>query len=131
MPQDIRIARGEKLLAFPFASPLSKYLTINDLMAHDIDDSDYFTDTWSEQLLVNHNIYTYHRYSIDACNMVFGEEKNHANVPPELLEIVGLVDRYFEEERADRIIPQIDDLLESMRRQDQQTLDDQSDTAVS
>jgi len=31
-------------------------------MAHSIDDSDYFTDTWSEQMLVNHNIYNYHRY---------------------------------------------------------------------
>jgi hypothetical protein len=43
----MRIARNEKQLDFPFASPLSKYLRVNDLMAHSIDDSYYFTDTWS------------------------------------------------------------------------------------
>ena len=39
-------------------------------MAHDIDDSGYFTDTWAEQMLDNQNIYTYHRYSIDACEFL-------------------------------------------------------------
>ena len=69
------------------ASTLSKYLTINDLMAQDIDNSDYFTDTWAEQLLVNHNIYTHHHFSIDAFNWLFGEKQAYSKVPAPLLEI--------------------------------------------
>jgi len=73
-------------------------------MAHSIDDSDYFTDTWSEQMLVNHNIYTYHRYSIDACDLVFSEKKkNHALVPTEILEMAELIERYFVAENAGEI----------------------------
>ena len=117
LPQDIRIARDEKHLDFPFASPLSKYMSINDLMAHDIDDSDYFTDVWAEQILVNHNIYTYHRYSIDACDLVFSEtKKNHARVPTEILEIADLVERYFIAENAGEIEERLAVLMESFER---------------
>ena len=117
LPQDIRIARNEKQLDFPFASPLSKYLRVNDLMAHSIDDSDYFTDTWSEQMLVNHNIYTYHRYSIDACDLVFSEtKKNHALVPTEILEMAELIERYFVAENAGEIEDKLAVLMEPFMR---------------
>lgn len=96
LPQDIRIARNEKQLDFPFASPLAKYMLVNDLMAHDIDVSDYYKDTWAKYILVNHNIYTYHRYSIDACDLVFSKtKKNHTRVPTEILEMAELIERYF------------------------------------
>lgn len=96
VPQDIRLARGEKVLDFPFASPFAKYMKINDLLAHDKDDSDYFTDPWTENILVSHNIYTYHRASIDSCDLVFHEQKQDwSRVPDEYAEIVGLVDEYF------------------------------------
>ena len=73
-------------------------------MAHSIDDSDYFTDTCSEQMLVNHNFYTYHRYSIDVCDLVFSEtKKNHARVPTEILEIAELIERYFVAENVGEI----------------------------
>ena len=116
MPQDIRIARNEKHMPFPFSSPLSKYLTINDLMAHDIDDSDYFTDTWAEQMLVNHNIYTYHRYSIDACDLVFGDKQDYSRVPAPLLEIVELIERYFEAEEVGDIEQRLEVLFEPYMR---------------
>ena len=117
LPQDIRIARDEKHLDFPFASPLSKYMSINDLMAHDIDDSDYFTDVWAEQMLVNHNIYTYHRYSIDACDLVFSEtKKNHARVPANILEMAELIERYFTAENAGEIEERLAVLMEPFMR---------------
>jgi len=117
IPQDIRIARDEKHLDFPFASPLSKYMSVNDLMAHDIDDSDYFTDVWAEQMLVNHNIYTYHRYSIDACDLVFSEtKKNHTRVPTEILEMAELIERYFTAENAGEIEERLAVLMEPFMR---------------
>lgn len=99
VPQDIRLARGEKVLDFPFASPFAKHMQINDLLAHDRDDSDYFTDSWAENILVSHNIYTYHRASIDACDLVFHEQKQDwSRVPGPYAEIVELVDQYFSSE---------------------------------
>jgi hypothetical protein len=52
------------------------------------------TDTWAEHILVNHNIHTYHRYSIDSCEFVFSEtKKNHTRVPTEILEMAELTER--------------------------------------
>jgi len=86
-------------------------------MAHSIDDSNYFTDTWSEQMLVNHNIYTYHRYSIDACDLVFSEtKKNHARVPTEILEMAELIERYFVAENAGEIEDKLAVLMEPFMR---------------
>ena len=48
-----------------------------------IDERDYFTDVWAEQMLVNHNIYTYQRYSIDACDLMFSETKKTTHVFPQ------------------------------------------------
>ena len=98
-------------------SAASKCMRVNDLMAHSIDDSDYFTDTWSEQMLVNHNIYTYHRYSIDACDLVFSEtKKNHARVPTEILEMAELIERYFVAENAGEIEDKLAVLMEPFMR---------------
>ena len=98
-------------------SPLSKYLRVNDLMSHSIDDRVYFTDTWAEQMLVNHNIYTYHRYSIDACDLVFSEtKKNHACVPTEILEMAELIERYFVAENAGEIEDKLAVLMEPFMR---------------
>ena len=116
VPMDIRLARNERQMAFPFATPLSKYLTVSDLMAHDIDDSDYFTDTWAEHLLVNHNIYTFHRYSIDACDLVFGDNKDLQRVPADLVEIVELIERYFEAETVGDIEVRLHELFEPYLR---------------
>ena len=56
LKQDIRIARREIIEDFEFYSSLAQYMKINDLMAHDIDDSDRYTDVNADQLLANHNI---------------------------------------------------------------------------
>jgi hypothetical protein len=112
VPQDIRLARGEKILDFPFASPFAKHMKINDLLAHDRDDSDYFTDPWAENILVSHNIYTYHRASIDACDLIFHEQKQDwSRVPGPYAEIVELVDQYFSSETPSLIEERLAKLL--------------------
>jgi hypothetical protein len=58
-------------------------MQINDLLAHDKDDSDYFTDAWAENILVSHNIYTYHHASIDACDLIFHEQKRDMSRVPD------------------------------------------------
>ena len=89
LPQDIRIVRNERHLDFPFASPLSKYQRVNDLMAH----------------------------SIDACDLVFSEtKKNHARVPTEILEMAELIERYFVAENAGEIEDKLAVLMEPFMR---------------
>ena len=88
-------------------------MQINDLLAHDKDDSDYFTDTWAENILVSHNIYTYHRASIDACDLIFHEQKRDmSRVPDPYAEIVGLVDEYFTSETPFVIEQRLAELLQ-------------------
>ena len=112
VPQDIRLARNERTLEIMFESPLSNYITINDLMAHDIDDSDSFIDAFAEHLMVNHNIYAFHRTSIDACDLIFHPQKqNLARFPDELAEVVGLIEAYFEAESVAQIEDRMGELL--------------------
>ena len=112
MPQDIRIARKQKPAGFSLAPPLAKYLSANELYAHDIDDSDFFTDTWSEQILVNHNLYVYHQYSIQACDLIFDPHKqDHSRVPEHLLEIVDLMDAYFGGENSGAVEERLSKLI--------------------
>ena len=112
VPMDIRLARNEITRDIPFYSPLSKFMTLNDFMAHDIDDSDYFTDTWAEQMLVNHNIYMFHRYAIDACDIVFDDsKKDWSKVPDELIEIVELLGEFYEAEEVGAIEARLAELF--------------------
>ena len=68
-------------------------MQINDLMSHEIDDSDRYTDVYAVQLQANqYIIYTFHKVSIDACNLVFSIiKKDHKKVPEKYLEIYGLI----------------------------------------
>ena len=102
--QDIRLARNEYQLSLPEYSPLKEHITVNNLLAHDVDDSDYFTDTWSLQLMANHNMFMFHRNGIDACDLVFNPKtQDHSRVPEKLLKLVDLIGRYFEEETVGEI----------------------------
>lgn len=42
----------------------------------------------------------YHRYSIDACDLVFGENKDLKPAAAELLALVELIEHYFEAEKV-------------------------------
>ena len=130
--QDIRIARNQVQMEIPFASPLSKFMSINDFMAHDINDSDYFTDTWAEQCFANHNLYTYHRISIDACDLVFGntKKKDLKRVPDELIEAVDLIELYFEAENVGKIEERLAVVLSPFFRAGKDKSHDDSDEIV-
>jgi hypothetical protein len=52
----------------------------------------------SDQEII-HFIYTYHRASIDACDLIFHERKRDmSRIPDPYAEIVGLEDEYFTSE---------------------------------
>ena len=68
-------------------------------------------------MLVNNNIYTYHHYSINTCDLVFSEtKKNHARVPPQILEMAELIERYFTAENAGEIEERLAVLMEPFMR---------------
>jgi hypothetical protein len=61
---------------------------------------------------VSHNIYTYHRASIDACDLVFHEQKQDwSRVPGPYAEIVELVDQYFSSETPSKVEQRLKELL--------------------
>jgi len=111
LKQDIRLARNEITKPFPFNSPLSKFMTMNNLYAHDKDDSDRYNDSYSNQLMVNHNLYTYHKASIDACDLIFSDtKKDETKVPSKYLEICNLVEQYFTDDNKDEIEKKLEQL---------------------
>ena len=86
-------------------------MTMNNLYAHDTDDSDRFNDNYSNQLMVNHNLYTYHKASIDACDLIFSDtKKDETKVPSKYLEICNLVEQYFTDDNKDEIEKKLEQL---------------------
>ena len=84
-------------------------------------DSDFFTDTWSEHILTNHNLYTYHQYSIQGCDLVFDPHKqDHGRVPEDLLEIVELMDSFFAGEKSGEIEAKFAVLMKPYMRQNKE-----------
>ena len=109
---DIRIARGQKHIDWEIDSPLQKYFEMKDFYGHERAYSDSFVDTFSEQLLTNHNIYTFHKAAVDGCDLVFSDKpKDRDKVPDSLLEIVELVPEYFKTEAVDKTHNRLDELL--------------------
>jgi hypothetical protein len=56
LQQDVRIAKGKIELDFPDFAPFYGRYTMSELYAHDDDYSDRYTDTWSSNVITNHNI---------------------------------------------------------------------------
>jgi len=116
MKQDIRIARGEIQLPVPNDSPLNEFMTLNDMYAHADDYSDYFVDNWTEYLMVNHNMYSFHRTHFEACDLVFDTEKQDSSkVPGQLSEAVELIERYFLNEDIGAVEVRLEELLGKFR----------------
>ena len=116
MKQDIRIARGEIQLPVPNDSPLNEFMTLNDMYAHADDYSDYFVDNWTEYLMVNHNMYSFHRTHFEACDLVFDTEKQDSSkVPGQLSEAVELIERYFLDENIGAVEVRLEELLGKFR----------------
>lgn len=116
MKQDIRIARGEIQLPVPNDSPLNEFMALNDMYAHADDYSDYFVDNWTEYLMVNHNMYSFHRTHFEACDLVFDAEKRDSSkVPGQLSEAVELIGRYFLDENIGAVEVRLAELLGKFR----------------
>lgn len=109
---DIRIARGDRVINWEIDSPLRKFFDMNVFYGHKRAYSDSFVDGFSEHLLTNHNIYTFHKAAIDGCDLVFSKAKrDETKVPDSLLGIVGLVTEYFKTETPEKTSKKLVELL--------------------
>ena len=69
---------------------------MSDMFAHTTKNSDSFVDSFTEHLMVNHNIYTYHKAAIGACDLIYHPtKKDHSKVPDAMLQVADLVNEYL------------------------------------
>lgn len=67
------------------ASPITSAISINDFHAKRSGWEVKFFDTFSHQLLTNHNMYIYHRAAVDACDLVFNDElRDETRIPKQV-----------------------------------------------
>ncbi len=103
--QNIQIAQRKVVLPLPEDSPLSKYIDMNDLVYHQGLYKHSRVDSLSEHLIANHNLYTYHAATLDACDLVFKEGiKDWSAVPGELQDFVALADEFFKSDKPDVLL---------------------------
>lgn len=66
-------------------SPITSAISMNDFHAKRSGWDVKFFDTFSHQLLTNHNMYTYHRAAVDACDLVFDDAlRDEARIPKQV-----------------------------------------------
>ena len=100
--QNINIARGVQQLEWQMHTPLAKFFTPNDLVHKTEAYTDSRTDTLSEMLLVNHNIYTYHCAALDACDLVWHPKKqNQSRLPMCMADMIECIEEYFTSDKPD------------------------------
>ena len=127
-PQDIRIARNEIQRDWHFETPLSKFFTLHDLTAHDIDDSDYFTDGFSENCIINHNMWAFHQYAIQASQLMFdADKKDLSKIPQQLVDAVGLIEEFFTAADVKEIEKKLDKAFEPFKRKGKDTDNEEVD----
>jgi hypothetical protein len=116
MKQDRSIARGAIQLQVPNDSPLNEFMTLNDMYAHADDYSDYFIDNWTEYLMVNHNMYWFHRTHFEAYYLIFNAEKQDSSkVLGQLSEAVELIERHFLDENISVVEARLEELFGTFR----------------
>lgn len=64
-------------------SPITKLVSINDFHAKHGPMETKFLDTLAQHLLTNHNIYVYYRSAVEACDLVFDEQKQYSDRMPQ------------------------------------------------
>jgi hypothetical protein len=95
--QRLQLARGIIRDPLPVPSPLSRFgFESGDLNWHLETYRDRRVDAFSEHLLTNHNIYTFHKAALDSCDLVFKPRKEAGLVPAELDDFVRMMDDFFE-----------------------------------
>jgi hypothetical protein len=120
IPQNIRIARGRAKVPMPADSPLAKFFTINDLVHHNDPYQHSFVDPFSEHLIVNHNIYTFHATAQETCDLIFDEKKRNLSVVPQAIQdFVGFADSYFTTDKPDAVHQQFEPIMKQLCRKRQ------------
>ena len=117
IPQNIQVARGRAKVPMPADSPLAKFFTINDLVHHDDPYQHSFVDPFSEHLIVNHNIYTFHATAQESCDLIFNEKKRNLSVIPQAIqEFIGFAESYFATDKPDELHQQFEPIMEGLCR---------------
>jgi hypothetical protein len=121
MPTDDGFPVGEKYAVdspvYPFPneyshSPISKYVTLNDMNPKAGMWKRRKFDTLSSQFLIAHNAYTYARAFIEANQLAFSNKAaDLKRVPDRLLEALNVVERIFIDENWDAVLTENEDLL--------------------
>lgn len=117
IPQNIQVARGRAKVPMPADSPLAKFFTINDLVYHDAPYQHSFVDPFSEHLIVNHNIYTFHATAQESCDLIFDEKKRDLSVVPQAIQdFLGFAESYFTTDKPDELHQQFEPIMKKLCR---------------
>lgn len=92
--QTTAIARRIEEAPLPSYSPLAEYLDLADIVVNDDWYADNRTDTLSEHLLVNHNMYMYHLNGVRGCQLAL-DGIGEGEVPQELSDAIGAIEEYI------------------------------------
>jgi len=112
IPQNLRVARGHVKVDLPEFSPLSRIFSVNHLVVHAQKNRLGRVDSLSEQLMTNHNIYTFHATALDACDLAFGEKPDFSRVPTVLQQFVEFVNAFFVSERSGKLLDDNESILQ-------------------
>lgn len=94
--QSYDIATGKEQLTWEIETPLAKFFTPNDLVYKQDAYDDSRTDPLASNLLVNHNIYAFHRAAVDACDLAFHpQNKDYSRIPTEISDAIACIEQYF------------------------------------
>lgn len=114
IPQNLQVARGNVEVALPDFSPLSRIFSVNSLVVHKQANRLGRVDSLSEQLMTNHNIYTFHATALEACDLVFGSKPDFSRVPAVLLKFVHFVNEFFVSENSGQLLDENEGTLQML-----------------
>jgi hypothetical protein len=114
IPQNLRVARGHVTVDLPEFSPLSRIFNVNHLVVHTQKNRLGRVDSLSEQLMTNHNIYTFHDTALDASDLVFGRKPDFSRVPTVLQHFVEFVNAFFESDRSGQLLIDSESVLQTL-----------------
>lgn len=97
LEQTVKIARREIAAPLPSYSPFAKYCDYADIVVNKDWYADNRTDTLSEIMLVNHNIYMFHLNGIRATQLAL-DGIGEGTVPTLLADAIGAIENYFASE---------------------------------
>jgi hypothetical protein len=90
------LSSTQKTYLLQALSPATQRVSIEEFLTTKGNMSRNLFDKFSEQLLINHNMYVYHRTAVDACDLVFdGSKDNSSRVPEQVKANLSLIESTF------------------------------------